>query len=347
MENKLRYINMYKGLAIVFLILGRLTFMNGFITNVMDHVWLCMLAVAEGASFAISKQRKIKTLVVPYISFSLVVISSYIFSGVIGNSEYQSEKLLEIIIDILTLYGHSMLWVPGALILALIIYRYARKSIKQRHVLLGGGVLMAAYLLCGNIFDFMGEYSNLFMAIALRIFATCWRSIFICMYIATGEILATYIEGKGRKIRQWSVPVGFILVILGVVIAFYNTGIDVQYLRLGQAYMFYMASFFMAIGLLILAEWIGVFHVLEFMGIHYLIVLLTVFDFKLMYVGSMIDTALVYFVRNRFVAHTTEILFIALFEIVLIWFFTKLVPVFMGNEKSDMFAVFKKKDDIE
>lgn len=358
MNKETRYINIYRGFAIICMVITRMVFVDYRITNVLNAFWLCMLFMAEGAELAhISKgnsgkmQISIKDMavkfMVPYAAFSLVALFAYSVSILMKKQEYTTRTLKAMVVDVVTLYGHSVLWILSAFFVAFVIYAFIRKSWKPVVALLGSGVLMSAYLLCGNIFDYMNPYNTIFISIVLKIFALLWRSVFGVLFISLGEVVTDIVIKGGSRKRNIRVPLAFVLIIIGCIVAFYNNGVNIEYLRMGNPAMFYGSAIMISVGFLFIAEWIGIFRILEFVGINGLIVLVTYIDFRIMYVGTLINSGVLAKANNRFVAHACQCIAIIVLEVALIFLFAKVLPFMMGRESSNPFGLWKQDESDE
>lgn len=349
MERKAQYINLYKGFAIVCMVISRVVFIDARITNLLGAFCICMLYVAEGASIDIKARdnisRMAKKFMVPYAAFSLVIIFNCCISILLKRQEYDVTTLKTKLLDTATLYGDSVLWILSAMFVGMMIYIYIRNMVPARMVLLGSAVLMAAFLVCGNIFDFIHSGLGIVMAIILRLFAVLWRAVFACMFIAIGEMMGSLLgrDNIHRK-RNITVPVGFILVIIGTVVAVYNSNVSVAYLRFGSEIMFYGSTIMICIGLLLIAEWIGILHILEMIGDNATTVIVTYVDFRIIYIGTIVDAAVLALANNRFVAHACQGIIIIAFELGLIWVFARLLPFMLGRTAHKPFEIFARQD---
>lgn len=349
MNKEARYINMYKGLAIICLVISRLLFVDDVVTNTLGSFCVCMLYVAAGASLDVYSEgnikRAAKKYLVPYFAFSLVIVFSCAMSVMLKKQEYDVYTLRTKLLNTCTFYGESMLWILSTLFFAILVYVFLRRVSAHWMIFLGSGVLMAAYLLCGNIFDFISASNNIFQSISFRLFAVLWRVVFACLYISVGEMIGSLLRADDiRKKRGTTVPLGFALVVLGLIIAVYNNNVYVTNLYLGYEAMFYSSTIMICIGLLFIAEWIGVLKVLEFVGENAITVIATFADFKVVYVGSLVDAAFLALFNNRFIAHAGQSIVIIAFEIVLIWIFARVLPVMIGKSSYKPFAIFANND---
>lgn len=349
MDKSTRYINMYRGFAILCMVISRVVFIDARITNVLGAFCFCMLFVAEGAEYDVKDAARTKKYLhrylIPYCAFSLVMAVYQIVSTAVIWHYVSFSTFKIILIDTFTLFGESMLWFVSASLVGMLVYNFARARFSPKVIMLGAGVLLAAYLLCGNVFDYLYISENVFALILIRLFAVSWRAVFACLYIALGEMLASLLGSEAvHKKRNITVPAGFALVAVGILVAVYNGGVYVANLILGKEAMFYGSTIMICIGLMLIAEWIGVLGVLEVLGDNAVVIIVTFIDFRIIYMATRVDDAVLKAVNNRFVAHATQAVFIFLVELALVILFSRLLPFMQGRKAYNPFECMARGD---
>lgn len=305
MENKVRlnYLDIAKGMAISMIVLGHL-FKSGSIMKLIFafHVVLFFMISGYLLKFkdvnALSKKSinsRIRSVVIPYISFSLIyIIGDFIIS------KFDVSNLMWDSIYTLMLIPRSALWfLPAFFIgemLFLLILRFKNNYVKLVLII---GCFAIPY---GVTFI---RYNFIILVIA--------RALIACGFIGIGYYTKDIIDKI--SIRQ-----ALILFVISFVMAQLNVSVDLYSLVIGNIIMYVLTGFIASASVIVLCKKMHTNRVLEFLGANSIIIMST---HQLILKSSNI------FIENNFII----LLIIVILEYPIIKIIDNYVPCILGRFK--------------
>ena len=353
MVNK-RYINIYRGLAIILMVISRFPFLDPKIAGVIYSFNVAMFFVAGGVDFAgllnpekIETDKEIgyyaSTYLKAYGWFRLITIVIQAILLIFGADNLSVDSILWMVMDNCCFFGISVLWILPALFIGQTIYGLLRRKLNNILILFILSTLIALYIAFNGIaLVESAEEDGLILYIATRLFIVVWRGVLGAWFVCLGNILSGLAELFHKK-RGIGVPLGFLLVGLGIVSAYFNDISSFGYLSFGNPFLFFGAAVSASAGFLLLCEWIGQSEILEFFGKSFMVIMLTHLDFRIMHIGTVINDNVLIWAENRFVAHLCMIIFVLIVELILIALFYNYFYFLLGCKKWNPYGFLKKR----
>ncbi len=345
-ESENRYINVYAGVGICILLLGYSGIMPQAFKIWADAFVLLLFFAAAGLygrEYSISEQsvsefskRAAKEIMIPYGWMSFLVVAGHCAVMLISPVRFTREDTIDMIWDMLSLYGGDILWFLPVFFIGVTGYWVIRRKLPYFIALILTAILAAVICGINGIPVYLygkGMSVEVFLLQAVYAF---WRGCVGMLFCAVGEgaaMLLAYLENK----KLVMILSGSALTGLGTFLALKNQErtdgtISFRYLLTGEMIVYFLTAICLCGGLLFLCRWINECSPLEALGKSSLIVLATCLDFKVAalaeWAGDLVFAAL----DHDFLRNVIMLTVLIVSEIFLIWLFQGYLSFMFGKK---------------
>lgn len=260
MEKRIEYIDYAKGLAIVFVVFGHIFFGNNKISIWIYSFHIPLFFIISGYLLNYNVKplkdsiiKKIKALLIPYISFSILnIICNYILS----NFDMKSIKIN--IIDTISLGGIATLWFLVALFLGETIFLIGKKSFnKIRYEIL-------FYMIIVSIVFILLKLTHGKTLVALV------RGVVALFYINIGYYLYNIINKV--QLNFFSI---LIISVVSFILSMINGKVDLWTLHFNNIFLYVFNAIIGSLNIIFISKKIRTSNILKFFGENTLIIMAT------------------------------------------------------------------------
>lgn len=261
-KERLSYLDMAKGIAIICVILGHIMTTNVLKTWICSfHVVLffvisgCLLNYTNSLDKDIKVfiKNRIRTIILPYFIFSIIyIILNYIILG------FNIESLKWNVIYTLIMYGCGALWFLPALFIAEICLLLIYKSLKNKTSIIFLVVLLVAISFGITLFKY-----NIMMLIVIR-------GIIALGFLTVGYYSFNYI-------KELNINNLILIVLLGIsfILSQMNGMVDLWQLKFNNIFLYLIVSLLGSLSIILMLKKFNSIKVLNYCGINSLILMCT------------------------------------------------------------------------
>lgn len=345
-KERLDYLDMAKGIGIFLVILGHIEYLE---ENVMIFIYSFhmplffviggILAYGKGERVvepkAVMKKRAAGTMV-PYISFSLMLLTMYVFEYLIQPERITGQELLRRFIDGITGYGLHTLWFlpvyfgAGSLFI-LIRYYFQKKAYCEYGI--GAVILVLAILSLWLIYSFqLNQYpameKHIFYQIGMNLLILAFRIFLVLPFFWIGWHYARLGSHHGKN--GWAFAGGVAVFALGVLLSQQASILDLHYLYMKPIH--YVTAAALSLGLLTILKFFPFSRILSYLGRNSLIIMCTHGPMYVLYYVSLG----MFFVRKflpmgDLVFCVGTAIMVCLVEVPVIWIFNHCFSYLLGR----------------
>lgn len=293
---RIHYIDSAKCLGIILVVLGHLCSVEGVCGTTYPVRWLSyfmlpLFFAASGSLMSAKKEterdlkafivKRLKSLIVPYISFSLIYFLIDLLNYFTGRMDAMTVR--EHVISSVIFTGYSTLWFLPVLFVSEIFTYVLIKRLKKPALYVAAAFALAVIAFVVDEFLIKGylEGINIYAAGFLRIFTKSLASSFFMAAGAAAFPVMAALSGK--------VPVfiaGAVLLLIESVIAFIFKDIaDLNNMRLGNPAIYLLGSLSGTFGSLLILNMLPEIRAFSFFGKNALIIMATHLNFYILLIA--------------------------------------------------------------
>ena len=317
MKEKINYIDYSKGIAIFFVIFGHVYCGHNIITT-----WICsfhvpLFFIISGFLLKLNKNKniksvilkKFKSLMVPYILFSIInILGYYLINGLpyIG--------LRENIFNTITLFGVGALWFLPALFISETLFLFEKNNIsKNKYKALF--YITIVFIIAIFIFVSKGNYNSVIGKLTIVLV----RSMVALFFINIGYYLYKVINKINFKIYQI-----LILAAISIILSTLNGYVDLWGVQFNNLPLYVFNSIIGSLLIIAITKKINHSKVLKFLGQNTLIIMAT----HQLILQAILKSSLIKYLNNIMI-----IFIILLLEYPLIKIINKYLPFMLGKKR--------------
>lgn len=295
-KNRVRYLDIYKGVGIILVVLGHVEAAPYHLKLWLNAFHMPMFFVAAGLligegglyereSLSIVRDRA-RSILIPYFWFSLIVILWDGVKAILAPASHSPAGVAGRLWDSLSFFGVSVLWFLPVFFVGVTGYQLLRKRVAHPAVLPALAVPAAVICMCGG---FPGELAAkeisagvFLLKLACAVLRGCVGMFFCALGEGMGILAGLLADRKGAML-----PVGLGLTGVGTYLAVINaqiSGYPVSfcYLLVGNTALFLAAAICLTGGILLLCRCMGQFAPLEYLGRYSMIIMVTHLDLQVL-----------------------------------------------------------------
>lgn len=345
-KKRLDYLDMAKGVGIFLVVLGHIEYLEESTMRFIYSFHMPLFFIIGGIltfekangnlSPGESMKKRARGTMVPYFSFSLILLTMRVFEYFIQPEFITGREILRQVVDSVTGYGLHTLWFlpvyfgAGSLF-TLICHHFQNKSYAECKIT--GVILIFTVLAFGLIYGFrLDQYpvaeNSLLWHMGMNVLIVFLRILIVLPFFWFGRHYGK--AGSLFKKKEWLFGIGILLFALGALLSQYVSILDLHYLYIYPIH--YVAAAASCIGLLDILQVIPVSRVLSYLGRNSLIIMCTHGPMYVLYYVSLG----MFFVRKLIpmtdsVLYLTIALVVCVVELPIIWFFNHYLKLLLGR----------------
>jgi len=265
MENRLKYIDIAKGIAIILVVLGHIDFGDNFVCNWIYSFHMPIFFIISGF-FITSKTINIKDniiveskkLLYPYFSFSILALLYLIIKFILGSIDFS--VLSVAIIDTITLNGYSALWFLPTLFFSKILVNIIENSNISKKIY----IFLILFICLQN---YLGILDLLSFSILKSIYIFVNRIIISMIFLKIGSILRKHLITKNMNFYFC-----ILLIIVSLFVSQINGFVDLHYLVLNNSLLYFLLAFVNSYIILSVSKNLENIKILDYFGKNSLII---------------------------------------------------------------------------
>lgn len=343
-KERLEYFDIAKGIAILLVVLGHIinfkTPLSLWIYSFHMPIFFIIAGILirykneTKSDMKVVLKKKFLSLLVPYISFSLIYIVYEFYNSIIMHTMTLESFKLDIYMT-LCLRGIGTLWFLPALFFGEVLFILIMKVNINKYF------KVFVILLCFASSIFVGKYlgyenvNNLVSNKVYIIILTVFRSFVSLFFISIGYYFNRFIiEIKSR--RYIDLVIGTILLIVDIILSKYDV-VDLNFLLVDNVIIYIICGVIGSISLILICRFIKHNKILSFLGINSLIIFATHFEFPFRkYANEMVTyiNTNILKLSTYHIETVTRLFVIILMELVVIIIINKFFPIILGKKRT-------------
>lgn len=373
-SKRIDYIDMAKGVGILFVVTYHtLSSMmasdpKAFIPYVLHYmvtIALPIFFIASGMLAYLKRDKEVKQsiatfiagkakgLLVPYISFSIIVLIDMIIERQIGTGSASNDEIRNGLLYFLTFRGFSVFWFLPSLFVGEIIFYVILKELYKNEInkeedkrgknssintsCAVTNVVMAVItivlLTVSDVFSASIWDRSLMMQIIGCILMTLGRGVLAACFIWVGYYVMHWLLKIPSTSRKLMLIPGVLFLVLNYPLGKLAGGINVNYMIFHHSYWFFIAAVVGSLGVILICYSFEKDIVLRYCGKNSLVIMGTHMDFKVLALAiGWAYKLLKYIPRAKVIAlYGLVALFIAIMELIWIFVFNKFLYKLIGR----------------
>lgn len=365
-KKRILYLDMAKGVGIVLMIAGHLI---GALQSIdykpyfppsyqfISSFHMPLFFVISGILLRITREeerdmrqvicRKAKTLLVPYVSFSVIYFVMNIFTCIFFPDILTFPELGRFFIYSVTFRGVSVLWFLPALFLGEVIFLYWRRRMADGRLDLAVLAVGFVIFFFSPVFAWEGWEANPALMTAGALLQTAARGFLACTFLLAGYRSVSFLQKREQK----SLPellLGAALLACAGFLCFRNDSVDFNYMVFDHFILYVLCACCGSFGVILLCKNIGRCRLLLFYGTNSLVIMATHMEFKVMLHTIQISYWLNHFVTRakEWVLYATMAACITILEAGIVYLFNHYFYFLIGRKKPEHGQKRKDKNDL-
>lgn len=338
MKNRLDWIDISKGILIVFVIWGHINY-NSVFTTIINSFHMSGFFIITGFLFEHNKSyekytlktfviRKAKTIMIPYFSFSIIaIIYTLVYNLILGNS---LKPVLVNIYETFSLVGIYALWFLPTLFLSEIVYFFIRK---YNPLILS--ILISIMVLLSLFATFIPKTT--YPIIVSGIILVANRVMLAIPIIYIGSILYI-VFSKFQLIKEDNIFVNIFMFLLFmsmdiILCIVFKNPCQFANIVMGNPILFYFTNISGSLGIYFLSRILCYIpnYGLKFLGRNSLIIMATHTTLPFIDIGRYIITYISKYIHYNLLRDLYVLVLVILIEILTIIVVNKFFPFLIGN----------------
>ncbi|MCM1120184.1 MAG: acyltransferase family protein [bacterium] len=288
-KNRMRYLDIYKGIGIVLVLLGHIGTTPYYLGLWLNAFHMPLFFVAAGLLIGENKlynrdamsivRGRLRAVMLPYMWFSLIAI---VWDGVkafLTPAQHFKLDMIGKLWDSLSLFGVSVLWFLPAFFVGATGYQLLRKKAAFSLALPVLTALTVALLFLDGTVERLAATEMSAKIFLLKLLCVIPRGCLGAFFCAVGEGMGILVRCLERK--KWSLLLtGLVATLVGSYCAVSNVLVSVRYLVFGNMALFLGAAVCLTGGILLLCRFVEHLPPLEYLGKYSLIIMVTHLDLR-------------------------------------------------------------------
>lgn len=346
-RKRLDYLDMAKGVGIFLVILGHIEYIQEDTLKWISSFHMPLFFIVGGVLSYVKRDEKkpfftalagkARGSLLPYASFTLMLLTMNTVSFFLGSESLTSSQLARQYVDAATGYGIHILWFLPAYFIAGAVFLVLDKSLRPAFRNLAVLILSVAAYGVTVAFE-LDRYASMDLSLAayagLDLLITLLRGLLAMPFLFMGWYLGALEEkffsgeNKGRKALCFCMA---FLLIPGGLLALKASVFDLHYLYVEPLH--YLTSLLSSTGLLCLLRALPVSRILTWLGRNSLVIMCTHATFFVVYYISLG----MFFIDNRIplpqpVFNLGIAVFVCVAEIPIVWIFNRYFGYLLGRK---------------
>lgn len=348
MKKRIAYLDVARGIGMILVVMGHVDFISESLRNYVTSFHMTLFLMISGILLYVKKtetrnpvevaKSKCRTILLPYFVFSVGALLFELARSVVKNLD-MGEVLLRRTFQTVCLQGFSTFWFLPTLFIGELIFLLIRKRCdlaKTARVGIGLTILMY-FVAMGEKSFYQAHAGVLGYELLHDVLLVPIRGTIAGGYIFLGYFLGILLEKK-QSILWKDELLGILLLAVTAVINMFATFIDLRYLQFGNPLLFLLRTICGGLGVILICRGFesylngNVGRVLRYYGQNSLIIMTTHLDYRVLNYSMKAAALINGFVGNQVVYAILTVLFVFLFEAVLIYVINRFFYNFLGRK---------------
>lgn len=302
---RLDYLDMVKGIAIILVVLGHIDLGTNPICIWLYSFHLPLFFIVSGIlinykqemklDFKIILRKKSFVLLFPYFSFSIL----YLIYDILKLLIFNKGTLLSILQNIyltLSLFGISTLWFLPCLFLGEMLFIFTSKKFSDKSWLIIFSFTISSIVVSIVLNQYQIISGTSMFKILKYFFITIFRSFIAMSFIGFGYYIFSLQKNTtdNQETRSKKELIfGITLFIINIFLSQQNSLVDLHYLIINNAFLYYITSIIGSLSILSLCKNLKLLKVLSFYGINSLVIMVTHLYFPVINIARKIAGLLI------------------------------------------------------
>lgn len=343
-NKRLDYLDMAKGVGIILVVLGHSTYCNQNLLTILSSFHMPLFFIISGMlimhkkeeekSLMTSLKKRAKTLLLPYITFSVIYLLVDFWYLWKHPEVVNWDFIINAVLQFISLHGISVLWFLPTLFFAEILFLAVRKKTPQWMTIAVFFVLwLLSSVLKKESDHFFAAYSQDKMAMYFQYIVTMLLRIPVAGLLLAIGYQAKKIWNTTNIKRSWEFLIGVLLLVSASYIALVNGRVDIHFFVFNKLYYFIYAAVAGTFGVILICKNCRTSKILIFFGVNSLVIMGTHLDAQVLITSIRISMWL-----NQFIPRAKVYFFyltlagtILVLELIIIYFFNHVAYRFIGK----------------
>lgn len=348
-KERIAYLDIARGIGMILVVMGHVEYVNATLRQFISAFHMPLFFLISGIliwekqeekrSFIELVKRKLRSIMIPYVVFSLL---SFVVEGsriaIKGLDEW--DVVLRQLYQSLCLQGVSTLWFLPALFMSELLFIGLRKKTQNGFTIAGVSVIVIAVAWLNTIEKawYQLHADSLAWGMLHDILSMLLRNLFCIGFVGAGYYLGKYILPKLDKVwLAFSATLAFGM--LACLVIPMNWGVDLRYMNLGNLPLFLTGAVSGTLTVLFISRILETVPVcrplLGFYGRNSLIIMVTHMDFRVLYCSIGLATLLQQLYDNQTIFCICIVVLVFVIEIPIIWFVNRYLPMILGRKREN------------
>lgn len=360
MEKKhLDYLDLAKGIGIILVVVAHSTLTSDAVQAYITAFHMPLFFIVSGMlichngeenkEFRSTVRRKLRTIMIPYIAFTVAYLIFDIIDMYLGLEVLTWRDIADSVIEFLALYGMSVLWfLPALFIGELLFIGWKKQCDRWKYggkVMIASGVLSAILMPAGSFLlrTFYPLHENVVTLWLGYYMIVILRSLGAFTFLVIGYYGYRFYfarrgwmdeGGQPGTVGRKEVVCGILCLLLTGIISRINGIVDMHYLVFGNPVLYYLGTVAGTFGVVLLCRQLPRLRALRYLGANSLIIMATHLDFQVMYYGHCYAYWVNQFITRAkvYVLCLNVALIVTLLELVLIFIINRWLPFMVGRK---------------
>jgi len=345
-NKRLDYLDMAKGVGIILVVLGHSTYCNQDLLTIISSFHMPLFFIISGMlimhkreeekSFINSVKKKAVTLLVPYITFSVIYLLVDLWYLWKHPEVVNLDFIITAVMQFVSLHGISVLWFLPTLFFAEVMFLAVRKKLPSWPTVAVFFILWLLSIILKKESDqFFATYSQDKVAVFMNYVVTMILRVPVAGFLLSIGYMAKKLWNEVKIEGIWEVLLGALLLLTAAVIALINKRVDIHFFVFNSLYFFLYAAVAGSFGIILILKHCRPSKILIFFGVNSLVIMGTHLDAQVlitsirvsMWLNQFIPRAKVYFFYLT-LAGTIIVL-----ELIIIYIFNHFAYRFIGKSR--------------
>ena len=299
-NNRLKFIDMAKGVGIILVLFGHLIYTNTYVLVWISAFHMPVFFVLSGITLRLGTKteedvkgrisKKARALLIPYMWFSVIY-----FVVDIGNlylSKITMKEFINNALASITFSGKSVMWFVTALFFSQVILISLQSKLSDAYVIIVVAVLAAAGCLCAPFIrqGYENYTESILMTALLNFPKILARTAIVTPFTAAGYYGKKWYSSRAEVILNKPVRalIGILCMVLCVAIALTNWSVDTNNMILNNPLFYYIGGFSGSISVIALCSVLPAVKPLEIIGKYSLVIMAVHLDLYVLWAGLQV-----------------------------------------------------------
>lgn len=349
---RLNYLDMAKGIGIILVVAGHsgmcgdglLAWLSSFHMPLFFVISGMLLShrQEETRPLTQSVQRKARSILLPYFTFSLIDL---LIELIYRLWKHQELSLSDAVLQSVSFYGISVLWFLPALFAGELLFLFIRKKAGHLLTIISCGVLCFVGVFCRNLYaayDYPVSDSLFFVWLGYLIQAGIRMSIALA-FLAAGYYFMMllnrfpgFADHSEKPLRSRMLPLAAAILFFAVNLCLVrlNGSTDFRSLSLGNPFLYLAGALTGSLAVILLCQSLPKLKLLSYLGANSLIIMVTHLDCRIMLISHKFAGLIESYLPNRYLFLLNVALSLLLLELVIVYVVNRWFPFLIGRKRS-------------